>query len=136
MILCRYQHDMDPYACCYCGVTKQTQKQIVEHTIQEHPTNEVKLRKCELSTSTEKCGYRTLNFKIIPSELESLGKKVCVDDHGSVFTKAVIVNSPTTASPAHKKVKQENKLSPKAKQNPFENVDVGDISETFGIGQR
>jgi hypothetical protein len=27
---------------------------------------------------------------IIPSELESLGKKVCVDDHGSVFTKAVI----------------------------------------------
>ena len=79
---------MDPYACCYCGVTKHTQKQIVEHTIQEHPTNEVKLRKCELSTSTGKCGYRTLNFKIIPSELESLGKKVCVDDHGSVFTKA------------------------------------------------
>ena len=39
---------MDPYACCYCGVTKQTQKQIVEHTIQEYPTNEVKLRKCEL----------------------------------------------------------------------------------------
>jgi predicted GIY-YIG superfamily endonuclease len=30
---------MDPYACCYCGVTKQTQKQIVEH-----PTNEVKLK--------------------------------------------------------------------------------------------
>jgi hypothetical protein len=30
MILCRYQHDMAPYACCYCGVTKQTQKQIVE----------------------------------------------------------------------------------------------------------
>ena len=113
---------MNPYTCCYCGVTKQTQKQIVEHTIQEHPTNEVKLRKCELSTSTEKCGYRTLNFKIIPSELESLGKKVCVDDHGSVFTKAVIVNSPTTASPAHKKVKQENKLSPKAKQNLFENM--------------
>jgi hypothetical protein len=76
---------MDPYACCYCGVTKQTQKQIVEHTIQEHPTNEVKLRKCGLSTSTGKCGYRTLNFKIIPSELESLGKKVCVDDHGSAF---------------------------------------------------
>jgi hypothetical protein len=72
-------------------------------------------------------------FKIIPSELESLGKKVCVDDHESVFTKAVIVNSPTTASPAHKKVKQENKLSPKAKQNLFENVDVGDISEIFGI---
>jgi len=50
------------------------------------------------------------------------------------------VNSPSTASPAHKKVKQENKLSPKAKQNLFENVDVGDISETFGIesvtGQR
>jgi hypothetical protein len=44
MILCRYQHDMDPYACCYCGVTKQTQKQIVEHTIQEDPTNEVKLK--------------------------------------------------------------------------------------------
>jgi hypothetical protein len=44
------------------------------------------------------------------------------------------------ASLAHKKVKQENKLSPKAKQNLFENVDVGDISETFGIesvtGQR
>jgi hypothetical protein len=60
MILCRHQHDMDPYASCYCGVTKQTQKQIVEHTIQERPTNEVKLRKC---------GYRTLNFKIIPSEL-------------------------------------------------------------------
>ena len=60
---------------------------------------------------TGKCGYRTLNFKIIPSELESLGKKVCVDDHGSVFTKAVIVNSPSTASPAHKNVKQENKLS-------------------------
>jgi hypothetical protein len=76
---------MDPYTCCYCGVTKQTQKQIVEHTIQEHPTNEVKLRKCGLSTSTGKCGYRTLNFKIIPSELESLGKKVCVDDHGSAF---------------------------------------------------
>jgi hypothetical protein len=74
-----------------------------------------------------------LNFKIIPSELESLGKKVCVDDHGSVFTKAVIVNSPSTSGPAHKKVKQENKLSPKAKQNLFENVDVGDISETFGI---
>ena len=35
---------MDPYACCYCGVTKQTQKQIVEHTIQEDPTNEVKLK--------------------------------------------------------------------------------------------
>jgi hypothetical protein len=52
-------------------------------------------------------------------------KKVCVDDHGSVFTKAVIVNSPTTAIPAHKKVKQENKLSPKTKQNLFENVDVG-----------
>ena len=30
--------------------------------------------------------YRTSKFKIIPSELESLGKKVCVDDHGSVFT--------------------------------------------------
>ena len=44
MILCRYQYDMDPYACCYCGVTKQTQKQIVEHTIQEDPTNEVKLK--------------------------------------------------------------------------------------------
>ena len=55
--------------------------------------------------------YRTSKFKIIPSELESLGKKVCVDDHGSVFTKAAIVNSPSTASPAHKKVKQENKLS-------------------------
>jgi hypothetical protein len=119
------------------------------HTIQDHPTNEVKLRKCELSTSTEKCGYRTLNFKIIPSELESPGKKICffkfisfpcsiyviatvsmfveqweqvggeftitafkiipselespgkkicVDDHGSVFTKAVIVNSPPTCS--------------------------------------
>ena len=98
------------------------------------------MRKCELSTRTGKYGYRTLNFKIIPSELESLGKKVCVDDHGSVFTKAVIVNSPTTAIPAHKKVKQENKLSPKTKQNLFENVDVGDISETFGIesvtGQR
>jgi hypothetical protein len=61
--------------------------------------------------------YCYFKFKIIPSELESLGKKVCVDDHESVFTKAVIVNSPTTASPAHKKVKQENKLSPKAKQN-------------------
>ena len=70
-----------------------------------------------MSTITVKCGYRTLNFKIIPSELESLGKKVCVNDHGSVgFTKAVIVNSPSTASPAHKKVKQENKLSSKAKQ--------------------
>jgi hypothetical protein len=47
----------------------------------------------------------------VPSELESFGKKVCVDDHGSVFTKAVIVNSPSTASPGHKKVKQENKLT-------------------------
>jgi hypothetical protein len=52
---------------------------------------------------------------ITKSQLESLGKKVCVEDHGSVFTKAVIVNSPSTASPAHKKVKQENQLSPKAK---------------------
>ena len=34
---------MDPYACCYCGVTKQTQKQIVEHTIQEHPTNDTSI---------------------------------------------------------------------------------------------
>jgi hypothetical protein len=67
-------------------VSLNRHKQIVEHTIQEHPTNEVKLRKCELSTSTGKCGYRTLNFKIMPSELESLGKKVCVDDHESVFT--------------------------------------------------
>jgi hypothetical protein len=33
------------------------------NTIQQHPTNKVKLRKCELSTSTGKCGYRTLNFK-------------------------------------------------------------------------
>jgi hypothetical protein len=88
------------------------------------PTNEGKLRKCELSAtfagsladqvghwsiifSKLSCnssfpnffryfchifqffakfrGYRTLNFKIIPSELESLGKKVCVDDHGSAF---------------------------------------------------
>jgi hypothetical protein len=61
-----------------------------QFTIQEHPTNEVKLRKCELSTSTGKCGYRTLNFKIIPSELESLGKKVCVDDHGSQFSESNI----------------------------------------------
>ena len=43
MILYRYQHDMDPYACCYCGVTKQTQKQIVECTIQEHPTNDTSI---------------------------------------------------------------------------------------------
>jgi hypothetical protein len=31
------------YACCYCGVTKQTQKQIVEHTIKEHPTNDTSI---------------------------------------------------------------------------------------------
>jgi hypothetical protein len=34
---------MDPYACYYCGVTKQTQKQIVEHTIQENPTNDTSI---------------------------------------------------------------------------------------------
>jgi hypothetical protein len=55
----------------------------------------------------------------------ALGKKVCVDDHGSVFTKAVIVNSPSTASPAHKNVKQENKLSIVS--------DVPTVQQTWGI---
>lgn len=112
---------MDPYRCYYCNATKTTERDALSHSREHHPKLELKYKKYELSPSTGKYGFRTLNYKVIPSELEKSGRKICIEANGIIISRPVVLRSPLTASSLHKKIKKENESDIKAKVKLFQN---------------
>ena len=110
---------MDPYRCYYYNATKTTERDALSHSRERHPKLELKYKKYKLSPSTGKYGFRTLNYKVIPSELEKSDRKICIEAKGIIISRPVVLRSPSTACPLHTKIKKENESDIKAKVKLF-----------------
>ena len=86
---------MDPYRCYYCNATKTTERDALSHSREHHLKLELKYKKYELSPSTVKYGFRTFNYKVIPSELEKSGRKICIEAKSIIISRPVVLKSPS-----------------------------------------
>jgi hypothetical protein len=59
----------------------------------------LKIYEHELSPSTVKYGFRTFNYKVIPSELEKSGRKIRIEAKGIIISRPVVLRSPNGMIP-------------------------------------
>jgi hypothetical protein len=59
---------MDQFACYRCTYGGKEFQDVVEHSINHHASEVLKVRSKELNVSTGKLGFRTHNFTIIPKD--------------------------------------------------------------------
>jgi hypothetical protein len=110
---------MEPqYRCWYCPVAEPEFAGVVQHCIAEHGDKTLKIRKQTFNQSTGNFEYHTKHYRVIPSELESVGKYICPLANEKVRIEA----STTSRSPAKKK--------PRAQQTHQSSEDLDTDTDT------
>ena len=69
-----------PYKCHYCRQDRDSFQDIVNHSIENHKTEVVKIRKLVLHESSGKFLYQSKNYKYIPEDLYKQGKEIIPHD--------------------------------------------------------
>ena len=62
--------------CYYCEFKNDNFAAAIDHSVECHPSSELKLRMATLNTTSGKHGYMTKNFKCVPDKYTCQGKSI------------------------------------------------------------
>jgi len=86
------QMDLEKFSCYYCKCKFQELKGIIEHSVDVHSNEQLKIRVLTINEVTGNNTYVRKDFSVLPSEIKAQGKTVVVKDSKVLVDEAIPVD--------------------------------------------